>query len=49
MYIDSLSHSKQMEMLPAEDVEDESKMIEITDSKVLAHNWFMYQKSLLEF
>ena len=27
----------QMEMLPAEAVEDESKLVEITDSKVLAH------------
>ena len=27
----------QMEMLPAEAFEDESKLVEITDSKVLAH------------
>lgn len=27
----------QMEMLPAEGIEDESKLVEITDSKVLAH------------
>lgn len=27
----------QMDMLPAEDIKDESKLVEITDSKVLAH------------
>ena len=43
--ISELSHSDQkideliipMEMLPAEEISDESKLVEITDSKVLAH------------